>query len=294
MVAFHSNTCLDYRQSLPAVSQVDMENFEEFRQADKIVVIHFVSDSTESSAFTAAAEKHRDDYLFGQSTESEVFAHADVTPPAIVLYRKFDEPTLVYDGDAASATAEDIETFIKSHEIPYVDEVGPDNYQRYVQSGLPLAYLFADVKDSELIAEHKEYLTALAKEHKGKLNFVFIDATRFADHAKALNLKDGSWPAFVIQDVSKQLKYPLDQSLDVSQETVHDLVRRYVAGELKPALKSQPVPEVQNETVVTVVSSQFEELATDINKDVFIEFYAPWFVPSISDDGVCNILRQII
>lgn len=267
-----------FRQSLPAVSSVTTANFEDFKQADKIVAIAFVSDSTEAPpAFAAAAEKHRDDYLFGYSTDSELFAEADVSPPAIVLYRKFDEPKLLYPGDVASVTAEDIEQFIKKHEIPYVDEVGPDNYQRYVSSGLPLAYFFADVNDADLIAEHTEYLTALAKEFQGKINFVTIDSTRFTDHAKALNVKGDKWPAFVIQEVGKQLKYPLDHTLEVNGETVSDLVRRYIAGEVTPSLKSQPVP-TQNESVYTVVSSEFEKVAADVNKDVFIEFYAPWCV----------------
>ncbi|GJJ07568.1 hypothetical protein Clacol_001771 [Clathrus columnatus] len=265
------------KQSLPAVSSVTTANFEEFKNADKIVAISFVADSAEPpSSFAAAAEKHRDDYLFGYSTDSELFAEADVTPPAIVLYRKFDEPKVVYSGDAASATSEDIEAFIKQHMIPYVDEVGPNNYQVYVTSGLPLAYLFIDVSNEELIGQHTDYLTKLAKEVKGKLNFVTIDSNRFSDHAKQLNIKGNTWPAFVIQEVAKQLKYPLDENLEVNEETVSNHVRNYIAGEVKPSLKSQPVPEEQNETVYTVVSSQFEEIAADINKDVFIEFYAPW------------------
>ena len=45
-----------------------------------------------------------------------------------------------------------------------------------------------------------------------------------------------------------------------------------------PKLKSQPIPETQDESVFTLVCDQFDEVVFDNSKDVFIEFYAPWYV----------------
>ncbi|RPD67169.1 disulfide isomerase [Lentinus tigrinus ALCF2SS1-7] len=265
------------KQSLPAVSEVTKDNFDDFKTADKLVAIAFVSSSTDAPAaeFSATASKHRDDYLFGLSTDPEVAAAAGVTPPAIVVFRSFDEPQTEYPYPIASAQVKDIETWIGDLSIPIIDEVGADNYQTYASSGKPLAYLFVDPTDEK----HDEYVNAIkpvAAKYKGKINFVWIDAIKYGDHARALNLLESKWPSFVIQDLQKQLKYPFDQSKDLTAEAAEEQVELFLDHKLEPQLKSQPIPEVQDEPVFNLVGKQFEEIVLDDERDVFVEFYASW------------------
>lgn len=91
------------RQSLPAVTGVTPENYKEFIKADKIVALAFLSSTTDAPGpeFTATANKHRDDYLFGATTDKALAEEAGVEPPAIVLYRTFDEPQTQYPYPAA-------------------------------------------------------------------------------------------------------------------------------------------------------------------------------------------------
>lgn len=46
-------------------------------------------------------------------------------------------------------------------------------------------------------------------------------------------------------------------------------------GELEPYIKSEPIP-AQDGPVAVAVAKNFEELVTNSEKDVLIEFYAPW------------------
>jgi protein disulfide-isomerase A1 len=41
-------------------------------------------------------------------------------------------------------------------------------------------------------------------------------------------------------------------------------------------MKSQPEPETQDGPVAELVGTNFEKLVLDKEKDVFVEFYAPW------------------
>ncbi|TFY82706.1 hypothetical protein EWM64_g1306 [Hericium alpestre] len=275
------------KRSLPAVSGVTAANHEEFKKADKIVAVAYLASSTQEPApeFSATASKHRDHYLFGLTTDEAAIEAAGVTPPAIVLYRSFDEPASVYPYPAPSAKVSDLEQWIEELSIPVIDEVNAENYATYAQSGKPLAYLFVDPTDSK----REEYINAIkpiAAAHKGHINFVWIDAVKFGDHAKALNLNEPKWPSFVIQDLTKQLKYPLDQSTPVTAESVKEQVDAFVAGTLQPQLKSQHIPETQDEPVFTLVGKQFDEVVFDDAKDVFVEFYATWC-------GHCKRLKPI-
>jgi len=265
------------KQSLPAVSEVTATNFDEFKKADKIVVVAYLSSPSDAPAaeFQATAEKHRDDYLFGQSTDSAVIEGAGLSPPAIVLYRAFDDPVSVFPYPVPSATVEEIENWIKELSVPVLAEVNAENYMVYAQSGKPLAYLFVD-PTSETKDEYIERVRTVALEHKGRINFVWIDAVKFGDHAKALNLVDPTWPSFVIQDLEKQLKYPLEQTTEVTTDAIKEWVASFVSGTLQPTLKSQPIPESQDEAVYNLVGKEFEQVVFQDDKNVFVEFYASW------------------
>jgi protein disulfide-isomerase A1 len=261
------------------VTELTTANHEEFIKADKLVVVAYLTSPTDKPAdeFTIVAEEHREDYLFGLSVDPEVISAAQVTAPAIVIYRSFDEPRVEYPYPTAPALAQDIESWVKELAIPILDEVNADNYALYAQSKKPLAYLFidpADEKKQELI----DAIRPVAARYKSKVNTVWIDAVKFSDHAKALNLQEAKWPSFVIQELVGQLKYPYSQNQELSAAGVEDWVAQFVDGKLEPQLKSQPVPESQDESVYTVVSKNFEEIVFDDSKDVFLELYATWYV----------------
>ena len=266
-----------YRQSLPAVGSIAKESFDEFKKADKIVALALVESASDPLAveFNATAAKHRDDYLFGLTTDKEVFEAAGVTPPAVILYRSFDEHVTQYPYPISSLTSAELENWIKELAVPILDQVSADNYQVYAQSGKPLAYLFVDPSD-EKKDEYLALVKPVAAKYKGKVNFVWIDAIQFGDHAKSLNLHEAKWPSFVVQDLSKQLKYPYDQSAELASDAIEELVEKFLDGKLEPSLKSQPIPAEQTEPVYELVGKQFDEVVFDDSKDVFVEFYAPW------------------
>ncbi|KAF8621650.1 hypothetical protein AX15_007667 [Amanita polypyramis BW_CC] len=265
------------KQSLPAVSDVTAATHSEFQKADKVVAIAYLSSPTDAPAaqFHAAAEAHRDEYLFGLTTDKDAIEAAGISPPSVIVYRAFDEPRLEYPYPVSALTSDELSGWLAELSIPLLDEVNAENYRAYATSQKPLGYLFLD-PTSEKKEELIEAIRPVAKKYKSKLNFVWIDAVQYGDHGKALNLGEQKWPAFVIQELTKQLKYPLDQSKEVTVETVSELVQLYVEGKIEPTLKSEPIPESQDEPVYVIVGKNFEQIVLDDSKDVFIEFYATW------------------
>jgi protein disulfide-isomerase A1 len=150
----------------------------------------------------------------------------------------------------------------------------PLSQANHLQAGIPLAYIFAETEDER--KDLAKELKSLAETYRGKINFATIDAKSFGQHGANLNLEVGKWPAFAIQDTVKNEKFPFDQTKKMTVESITEFVDQYSSGTIKPSIKSEPIPENQDGPVAIVVAHNYKEIIIDNDKDVLVEFYAPW------------------
>ncbi|CZT47295.1 probable protein disulfide-isomerase precursor [Rhynchosporium secalis] len=260
------------KQTLPAVSILSKETLEDFKTADKVVLVAYLAadDKTSNTTFTTVAEKLRDNFLFGAVNDADVAKAEGVTFPSVILYKSFDEGKNIF---TETFDAETIEKFANTASIPLIGEVGPETYAGYMATGIPLAYIFAETEEERTTISKS--LKDVAELHRGKVSFATIDAKAFGAHAGNLNLK-AKFPAIAIQDTVKNKKYPYDQELEINAKTIGKFVADFVAGKLEPSIKSEPTPETQEGPVTIVVANNYDEIVLDDKKDVLIEFYAPW------------------
>lgn len=273
--ARQADTIVSYmiKQSLPAVSAVSEENLEDFKTMDKIVVVGYFSedDKTSTEAYTAFAESQRDNYLFGSANDAAIASAEGVKQPSIVLYKDFDEKKATYDG---ALEPDALLSWVKTASTPLVGEVGPETYSGYITAGIPLAYIFAESEEER--TEFAEKFKPVAEKHRGAINIATIDAKAFGAHAGNLNLDPKKFPAFAIQDPTKNAKYPYDQSKEISAKEIGKFIQGVLDGNIEPSVKSEPVPETQDGSVTVVVAHSYKDLVIDNDKDVLLEFYAPW------------------
>lgn len=261
------------KQSLPAVSVLTTDTLEDFKKADKVVIVAYfdASDKASNETFTKVAEKLRDNYPFGASSDAALAKAEGVTAPAVVLYKDFDEGKTVF---SEKFDVEEIEKFAKTAATPLIGEVGPETYSDYMSSGKPLAYIFAETPEER--KELSDALKPVAEAQRGVINFATIDAKQFGAHAGNLNLQADKFPAFAIQDTAKNQKFPFDQEKKITQKDIKQFVEDFVSGKVEPSIKSEPIPETQEGAVTVVVAKNYEQIVKDDTKDVLIEFYAPW------------------
>lgn len=261
------------KQSLPAVSTLTKETVEEFKTSDKVVVVAYFAadDKASNETFTSVANGLRDNYLFGAINDADLAKKDGVKQPGIVLYKTFDEGKDVYSGKFEK---EAIESFANVAATPLIGEVGPETYSGYMAAGLPLAYIFAEeAEERDTLAKE---LKSVAEKYKGKINFATIDAKSFGQHGANLNLEVGKWPAFAIQKTDKNQKFPFDQSKSITSKDIGSFVEDFVAGKVEPSIKSDPIPESNDGPVTVIVAKTYEDLVINNEKDVLVEFYAPW------------------
>jgi protein disulfide-isomerase A1 len=254
----------------PVVSMLKGDEVASFSTSDRVVVIGFGAEGSQAfEDFKKVATAHRMSFKFGWSTDAGSIAKYR---SGVTLFKKFD------DGEAKlndPFTEKSLSEFIETESIPLMDDIGPNNYARYMEAGLPLVYLFSSS------AEEKKSAGAIvepfAKTYKGKMNFVHIDAMKFGGHAPYLNTEQ-KWPALVIHNksASTDLKYPFPQDMPLTVSDVEKYFADFASGSLKPKFKSEPEPETNDGPVVTVTHSSYDRIVNDKTKDVLLELYAPW------------------
>ncbi|KAF9156260.1 protein disulfide-isomerase precursor [Linnemannia schmuckeri] len=255
------------KYAAPLVIILTVETLPAFAESERVVVVAVLpANDPQREEIDKIARYYRDEFIFGVVEE-----HPDVKAPAVVLYKKFDEGKNILEGEITDAK---LVSFVRANYLPTIDEIGATNYAHYMDASIPLAYLFYGTTDQR--DKLKEGFEAVVKEWKGKVNFVYLDAQKYGAHAANVGLKE-DWPAFAVQDVNTAEKFPLEQNNEpLTVERIKQHISDIVAGIHKAKVKSEAVPESNAENVKIVVAYTYEEIVHDKEKDVLIEYYAPW------------------
>jgi protein disulfide-isomerase A1 len=230
------------------------------------VIVGYFSElsGAEYDAFIATA-KADEDNSFGVTTDAAAAKAADVTTPAVVLHKKFDEGKNVFEGEY---TAEAIAEFIAGNRMPLVVPFTMEVAGELFQSPLgKVAFLFTDDDVPDFFGE-------VATEFRGQ--YIFSNApsseTRLTEY---LGVSKGEFPVFFLVETGGNMKkFPM--AGDVTADAVRAHLTTHAAGDLKPVFKSEPVPASNDGPVTIIVGKNFEEIVLDETKAVLLEVYAPW------------------
>lgn len=140
-----------------------------------------------------------------------------------------------------------------------------------MQRGLPLVWVALDGSDAEQIDSISNVLKDVTKSHKGQLSFVWVDNAKFGQHVTSLGIK--SVPGLAIVEGGNN-KYLFDGDI-TSGKSLQEWFTKFKNGQVPKFLKSQEPPESNDEPVFVLVGKTFQDVIGK-DKDVLVEFYAPW------------------
>lgn len=274
------------KQALPAVSEfTNTSSLNEFmeRQKDNVIIAQYNAvEGVLNETFYDIAETLRDDYVFINYKEEDGESAGNVS----VITPKQDPIAFTEDltGLPQNETVAKLSEFIAVESKPYFGEIDGASYEHYMNAELPLAYFFYSSEEER--SEYEPLFSQLGKKYRGVLNFAGLDASKYGKHAENLNMKE-QFPLLAIHEIATNFKFGDEQLQDdefdgeetkivLDPKKVVKFVEAYVAGELKPILKSEEIPTVQETNVTKIVGKTHDEIRYDTEKDVLIKYYAPW------------------
>uniref|UniRef100_A0A8C3SFY2 Protein disulfide-isomerase n=2 Tax=Chelydra serpentina TaxID=8475 RepID=A0A8C3SFY2_CHESE len=268
---------LKKRTGPAATTLADAAAAEALVDSSEVAVIGLFKDVESEAAkqFLLAAESI-DDIPFGISSSSDVFSKYQLSKDGVVLFKKFDEGRNNFEGDV---TKENLLNFIKSNQLPLVieftEQTAPKIFGGEIKTHI-LLFLPKSVADYQ---EKLDNFKTAAGNFKGKILFIFIDSDH-SDNQRILEffgLKKEECPAVRLITLEEEMTKYKPDSDELTAEKIKEFCDQFLEGKVKPHLMSQDLPDDWDKQPVRVlVGKNFEDIAFDETKNVFVEFYAPW------------------
>jgi len=179
-----------------------------------------------------------------------------------------------YSGEAKAAA---IEAWIQDTSVPLIWEFTGTNAQKiFAQKAKTHFLYFITVEDAQ---KQVEPLKPVATEYKDKVTFVYINVQEKSNEQvmKFFGIDNKMVPMYTLFEMESSAKYMSEKNTVAETEAVSTMVKKYFAKELEKNLKSENIPDGwDKEPVKVLVGKNFNDVALDKSKDVFVEFYAPW------------------
>lgn len=281
-------------RSLSGPPSKELQSFEKvdklYKESKNLLVIGLFKNSDDSlyKTFNENANQNRElatyVHIFEEKASDKVDKLAnlgskkDVTVPAIVLARpviyrsKFEPDYVIYD------SVDDLKTWIEENTHGLV--VALSSTDRSLPKPTIMIYYNVDYeRDPKGTNYWRNRVLKVASKYKDeKLTFAISSINQHASELSDFGIdmarlsKENS-PAVVAKDQDGK-KYAMQEKFSV--ESLVKFVESLLAGKLEPFMKSEEEPDNTDAGVKIAVAKNFESLVTKSEKDIFIEFYAPW------------------
>lgn len=276
-----------YMRSQVGPASKEFSNFNDIskkiKESKEVVILGVFKSSSDDlyKTFQKTADKLRESvnfvHVFTDSASGDVSSIQGIPPvtaPQVLLVRpailsnKFEAGHVVYDGSG------DLTVWVREN---YHGFVGVRSQSNMDDFKTPLVVVFYDVdyvKNPKGTNYWRNRVLKIAKAVEGKkINFAISNSDQFAGEIEEFGLKvptgKEATPVVGARDADGK-KYVMNEKFSV--EALQTFVDNFLEGKLEPHVKSEDLPEDNSGPVKTVVGKNFDELVTNSDKDVLIEF----------------------
>ncbi|CEF66381.1 Protein disulfide-isomerase A3 [Strongyloides ratti] len=266
-------------QSGPSSKELKtVAEFDKFiADEDQSVIGFFETESKLKDSFLKVADTERDRFRFAHTSSKDLLEKHGFNDDIVVftpkkLQNKFESHEHKYDGNYDT---DKIKTFLIHESTGLAGIRTQGNLFQFTRRPLFVVYYNVDyVKDPKGSQYWRNRVLKVAQDFKRKAYFAVSAKEEFGEEIESVGLgerKESDKP--IVAALTSEGKFPMQTEFSV--ENLKKFVESVLEGKSEPYMKSEPVPETQSNLKVAV-GRNFKDLILDAEKDVLIEFYAPW------------------
>lgn len=250
-------------------------DLEVMQASNAVFVLGYFADieGANAKAFLAAAGRD-DNTAYAMSSSDDIKTSLSVSEDTIVVVKagedRADHTVGTFDKDA-------VESFIAGNRLPLINEFSPENSKAIFGSTIKKHALFFTNAAGDYHENVMNQFREVGKQFRGQVLMVRVPSSE-SKVMEYFGFKSTDLPAFVLADMSGdgQMKKFIYTG-EFEQAAITTFVEDFLAQKLKVVLKSETVtPEDTAGPVKVVKGDSFNDIVINNNKDVLIEFYAPW------------------
>ncbi|KAI3782338.1 hypothetical protein L2E82_12383 [Cichorium intybus] len=248
------------------------ENIQEYkgpREADGIIT--YLKKQVGPASIEIKTSQHVESLVDDKKISTLIpRGESSVTKPTLRLLKPFDELFL----DFTEFKVDAMENFIEESGTPLVTlfDQSPEYsvfLSKYFESE-DAKFMFLVDYSHEEIENFRTIYHEVAGLYKGKgLKFLMGNVP---DSKGYFGVQEDLPPVIIAQNTDG-LKY-VQPNVQISK--IVPWLKDYTEGKLKPFIKSEAIPETNDEPMKVVVAKSLRDMVLDSKKNVLLEIYAPW------------------
>ncbi|OIV97947.1 hypothetical protein TanjilG_12704 [Lupinus angustifolius] len=225
--------------------------------------------------FIAVAKKLRAEYDFAHTLDAKLLPRGEssVSGPTVRLFKPFDELIV----NTQDFNVDGLKKFVVEASIPVLTVLNSDPknapyLEKFFTSSRTKAMFFIDFNAEGAESLESKYREGAELYKKDGISFLIGDPEAGKSVLEYFGAKKDQLPLILIlQDDDKKFV-----KSNLKAEDISTFLKDYKDGKVAPHVKSEPIPESNNEPVKIVVRDNLQDIVINSGKNVLLEFYAPW------------------
>lgn len=251
------------------------EEIEKEIENNNVIVVYCGEESSDKFKIYSKAALSYEEIKFAHVTDEKLFSEYKCEKNDVLILKSFDENL---NRLQENFDEEKLKQFVDLYSIPITSQFNARVADAiFARNKIGIFYM-RDFNQTEQ-TKIDEIIKKIANDHRGKLYFVITDIIegieeRLADYLGVIqkDLPQLRITNVISDDIIKH--YIFDKEL--TEDNIRTWINQFLNNELMPTLKSEDIPETQNEQVYKVVGKTFNEIVYNPNKHVLLEYYASW------------------
>ena len=260
----------------PKITEIDTKDELDKFTKNKISLVYFGNNETTINNIIIAERKF-ETMPIGIVSNEELIKEESLNEKNnkeyINIYKDFDNHIEALSNNLSH---ENIYKFVNTYYYPRIIDFNDYTAPIIFSKRQPSLVLFSSIKNSEN-NNYSDILNKIWPEIKYKIKlFLCVKrgymASRMAEYC---GITENNIPKIFIVEAENETPKKYEMNGEINKENIMNFINNWSEGKLEPYIRSEPIPEKNDNALVKLVGKNFKKEVIENDKDVLVYFVSP-------------------